>query len=1049
MDSLAILSTLERRFSLGLKDEECERLAALPPAARRGALTMIATNSLRRVLWLQMALWLEKADFEEELGMLMGNALGEPGLTPILKASSKLAEGFREQVARVFGLRFEGANLAPLYVRQYASLHEDIARLIANVDSEEGGLAVSELDEKLLELFHFLGSTLQSSVIQARYSDNGALVAKVIFGAQMESFKGLKGLGHYAAGAFLAGPDGSISSLNPFFLYADKQKMQQFDGYQEGRLNYKEMGKEGKDGEPPIRPADPEHALAWATIFLRFGSLHRAYVLLQELESENRVALITQAAVNHALKARQHRGAGQHARAIAELDLAIRSRADIAYFYFTAADSCLKNQDLRGAAALYNRLLEAFPACERGYLSLGEVLEQRGELPKAIRSYEKVLAFNPHSAAALQKRRRAEERLRAGDGDQVAGGPAPGGGDRSLAREFLQDLTTLAERKQLAPRLGGEETLHQLIEILCCKERSSALVLGDPGVGKSSLVEELVRRMADGDVPPRLKGRRVLMMSIATLLAGAKFRGQFEERMIALIEEIKKLDCILVIDHLHTLVSSGITRGGSLDAANLLKPALSRGEVQIIGISGHEDFSAVLEKDPGLMRSLQIIRLSEPSSKQAREIAAFCRGRFEEFHGVQILDEAVREAVSLAKLNLKERALPDSALQILDRASARANLAGSPSVDRKMVAATVAAIAGVAIERIRLGGSSRLARLEPSLTKRVRGQEEAIRLVSRVLRTTRMGFKTHPRRPEGVFLFVGPTGVGKTELSRAIAEVLIGDENRLIRIDMSEYMERINASRLIGTAPGYIGYNDPNQLTDQVRKNPFSVILFDEIEKADASVLNLFLQIFDAGRLTDGRGRTVSFHHATIIMTSNIGTHLFSRKRMGYGNRGTPKVERTEMIKEVKQFFPPEFLNRLDEIVVFDPLTPPVIHEIIDLQLKTVRRRLAAEGKSVRLTDEAAHLIADGGYSFEYGARNLSRVLRREFLDPLAELALTASWRATREIVVEVEEGKPVIRLIAAPATGETELAATHASAEAVMADGADAAAQGEDEGAE
>jgi tetratricopeptide (TPR) repeat protein len=250
--------------------------------------------------------------------------------------------------------------------------------------------------------------------------------------------------------------------------------MQQFDGYQDGRLNYKEMGREGKEAEAAVRPADPEQALAWATIFLRFGSLHRAYVLLQELESENRVALITQAAVNHALKARQHRGAGQHARAIAELDLAIRSRADIAYFYFTAADSCLKNQDLRGAAALYNRLLEAFPACERGYLSLGEVLEQRGELPKAIRSYEKVLAFNPHSAAALQKRRRAEERLRAGDGDQVAGAPGAAGGDRSLAREFLQDLTTLAERKQLAPRLGGEETLSQLIEILCCKERSSA-----------------------------------------------------------------------------------------------------------------------------------------------------------------------------------------------------------------------------------------------------------------------------------------------------------------------------------------------------------------------------------------------------------------------------------------------------------------------------------------------------------------------------------------------------------------------------------------------
>ena len=1049
-----LLAELDARFALGLKAADLDRFARREPAARRELWLAHLTTALRRLLWMQIGVYLEKPDYDEATGMPLAAALAEPGLLPLLHASARLAEQYREQFARALGLRAEGPNLAPLHGRRYGALAGELTRLLALANSPEGAASGDELDARLRDLAHFLAATLHSAVVHARTTPGGAFTAKVLFGAPLESVRSLKGLEHYQSGIFLAAPDGSATPLLPLYIPGDgagaeRLKVREFTGYRDGRLLYQDFrgGPRGQDFRAGTKPDDEapapvEHALHWAAIFLRLGSLHRAFVILQELPDDSRAAVSLKTAVEHALKARQARGAGQHARAVVELDLAMRARADIPYLYFAAADACVKQGDWRAAVAVYARLLEAFPACERGYMAYGDALEQRGELPRAIRAYEKALAVNPESPAALQKKQKAEARLRAGESDgaaaaassyatpglpgNAAAAAAPPGDGRPLAREFLQDLTALAEEGRLHGRLGGESQITQLIEILCCKERSSALVLGDPGVGKSALVEELALRMLHGQVPPRLNGRRVLMMSVATLLSGAKFRGQFEERMLALVEEIRRQDALLVIDHLHTLVSSGISRGGSLDAASLLKPALARGELQIIGLSGHEEFAAVLEKDPSLMRAMQVIRLPEPGAREARAIVRHCAPRYEQFHGVKIQPDAIREAVALAKLNVRERALPDSALQIVDRAAARTRLAGNSVVDRSAVTHTVAAIAGVAPEKVRLAAGRRLARIETILAKKVRGQQDALATVGRVLRTTRMGFKTHPRRPEGVFLFAGPTGVGKTELARAVAGALLGDENKLIRIDMSEYMERINASRLIGTAPGYVGYNDPNQLTDQVRKNPFAVILFDEIEKADASVLNLFLQIFDAGRLTDGRGRSVPFNHATLIMTSNVGTHLFAKKRMGY-ERGAQTVTRAAMQREIKNYFPAEFLNRLDEIVVFDPLTTEAIREIIELQLKPVRRRLKSDRKTLVLSEAATDAIARHGYSFEYGARNLSRIIRRDLLDPLAELALTPRWAGPATLSVDHDGSNLLIRLL----PGENQEAAIAAAAQA------------------
>jgi len=511
-------------------------------------------------------------------------------------------------------------------------------------------------------------------------------------------------------------------------------------------------------------------------------------------------------------------------------------------------------------------------------------------------------------------------------------------------------------------------------------------------------------------------------MSVSTLLAGAKYRGQFEERFLDLMKDLREENCILFIDHIQTLIASGSARGGGLDASALVKPALVRGELQVIGTTTFDEYQANIERDPSLARLFQMVRIEEADLEATRAILLAAKERYERFHGVRIDSDGMGRSLETMRRMLRDGALPDRALDVLDRACARASLqarkglrenseaadAGGaiPVVGEAEMHAAIAGIARVPLSNLRAAADGRLREIESRLRRRVVGQEEAIGSVSRVLRTASRGLKLHPRRPNGVLLFVGPTGVGKTELARAMSEYLFGSDEKMIRIDMSEYMEKFSASRLIGSPPGYVGYNDANQLTDRVRQTPSCLLLLDEMEKADAPLMSLFLQVFDAGRMTDGRGRTVSFSDATIVMTSNAGTDLYGRGEMGYSRRPEGRsVTRAALLREMRRFFTPEFLNRIDEIVYFDPLGPDEMSAIARLQIGSIESSLTREGKRLEVTESALALLAKEGYHPEFGARNLSRVLRRRLLEPLAGLSLLASFRDADTIRADAAGG--------------------------------------------
>jgi len=627
---------------------------------------------------------------------------------------------------------------------------------------------------------------------------------------------------------------------------------------------------------------------------------------------------------------------------------------------------------------------------------------------------------------------------------------------------FGRDLTELAREGSLDPVIGREKEIERLIQILCRRTKNNPVLLGEAGVGKTAIVEGLSQKVIAKEVPEILVGCRIVVLDLAMMVAGTKYRGQFEERIKAVMNEVRRAkNVLLFIDELHTLVGAGGAEG-AIDASNVLKPALSRGEIQCIGATTLDEYRKYIEKDGALERRFQTIMVNQPVKEDTIEILKGLRDRYEAHHRVQITDEAIREAVELSTRYISGRVQPDKSIDVIDEAGARVRLKSMSKppdlaeleekierlsiekdeavraadyeraaelrdqaeglrrekeelqkawraksqevdgvVDEEVVAEVVSKMTGVPLTRLEKAETERLLKLEEELHQRVVSQDEAIERISKALRRARSGLKD-PRRPMGSFIFIGPSGVGKTLLSKALAEFMFGDEEALVRIDMSEYMEKHNVSRLVGAPPGYVGYEEGGQLTEQIRRRPYSVVLLDEIEKAHPDVFNLLLQIMEEGQLTDSFGRHVDFRNVILIMTSNIGADLI-KNNAGFGfakpeeEADYSRIKQT-LMGEIERYFRPEFINRLDDTIVFRPLTRENLIGIVEYEMKKVIERLEQQGIVLELDQSAKEFLIDKGYNPDYGARPLRRAIERYVEDPLSESILRGEYAAGQKI---------------------------------------------------
>ena len=636
---------------------------------------------------------------------------------------------------------------------------------------------------------------------------------------------------------------------------------------------------------------------------------------------------------------------------------------------------------------------------------------------------------------------------------------------RSLEK-YTIDLTKLAQEGKLDPVVGRDAEIRQVMQTLTRRKKNNPVIIGEAGVGKTAIVEGLAARIVAGDVADSLKGRRVLALDMGALVAGSKFRGEFEERLKSVVDEIKEAqrEIILFLDEIHTMVGAGAAEGG-IDASNLLKPALARGELQCVGATTSDEYRKYIEKDTALERRFQAIYLEEPSVEDTVEILKVLRPRYEAHHKVTIEDSALEAAARLSDRYITGRQLPDKAVDFMDEAASKlrldaeslpANLKDMEERIRRLVdqeeaaaqrsdyeraaqirtdrlrveeeyeperqrlladrntdlvvsesdiAELVSKWTGIPAGRMLEGESERLVHMEDALHERVVGQEESVTAVSEAIRRSRSGL-SDPRRPIGSFIFLGPTGVGKTELAKALAEFLFDDESNMVRVDMSEYMEKHTVSRLIGAPPGYVGYDEGGQLTEAVRRRPYRVVLFDEIEKAHPDVFNILLQILEDGRLTDGHGHTVDFRNTVIIMTSNLGTEAVRRQPFGFRTDGREQDVDEQRLREsvndaVKRTFRPEFLNRIDEIIIFHPLTQDQIIQVVDLMVKDVQSRLSDRDITFELTPAASQWLAEEGFDPVFGARPLRRAVQRHLENPLSKSILADEFRPGDHVLVD------------------------------------------------
>ena len=560
--------------------------------------------------------------------------------------------------------------------------------------------------------------------------------------------------------------------------------------------------------------------------------------------------------------------------------------------------------------------------------------------------------------------------------------------------QYSRDLTMLAASGSFDPVIGRDEEIRRSVQILSRRSKNNPVLIGEPGVGKTAVAEGIAAYIAGSDAPDSMAGKRLVALDLPALLAGTKYRGDFEERVKAVLKDVKKAgDVILFIDEMHTMIGAGSAEG-AIDAANILKPALGRGEVQIIGATTPEEYRRHIEKDAALERRFQPVKIAEPSRGDSLKMLGAVRQSLEKHHGVKISDAALTAAVDLSARYINDRFLPDKAIDLADEAAAHIRVSGGGLVTAEDIAGIVSMWTGIPVANLSADETKHLCNMESILHRRVIGQNEAVTAVSRAIRRGRVGL-SDPDRPIGSFLFLGPTGVGKTELCRALAEAVFGESDAMIRLDMSEYMEKHAVSKLIGSPPGYVGYEDGGQLTERVRRKPWSVVLFDEIEKAHEDVWGILLQIMDDGRLTDSAGRVVSFRNTIIVMTSNVGAKSISdgRPRMGFTPDGGDEAQlmRARINEELRRTFKPEFLNRIDETIVFRRLSRAEIRSIAERMLLTVAERFKALGMTLSVPDQVVDFLAERGYDEKYGARPLRRAIRSMIEDKAAELMLTDS----------------------------------------------------------